>query len=349
VPTTLKTLDQKLAALRARPGGPEFILADARDADMAWGIAGPGAHYPPRPGRPYRSMPEFIDEMRAALETGCLDILLASTSTMSALAHRERRFVDSPVTPAIRANDTSDVWISRVANYRADPSRPFRSSFIEEAQYGSLTAPRDGQPLVNLGLYSITFNNRLDSDLASLAAFRDFREEAARLGFTYFLEVFAPNVADCGLDPQQIPSFVNDSLVRTLAGVSREHWPRFLKIPYFGPGPMEELAAYDPELVVGILGGGSGTTMDAFAQLAEAKKYGARAALYGRKIKESEDQGSFIRHLRGIADDQIQPAEAVKSYHGSLQKAGIRPRRELAADLALTAPELSYARPSGGQ
>ena len=339
-----KTLDQKLASLRAHPGGPEFILADARDADMAWGVASPGGFYPPRPGRPLRSMPEFMEEMRTMLETGYLDILLASTSAMSVLAHRERRFVDSPVTPAIRANDTSDVWISRPTNYRAEPSRPFRTSFIEEAQYGAIHAPRVGEPLVNLGLYSITFNNRLDADHASLTAFRAFREEAARLGFDYFLEVFAPNIADCGLTPEQIPAFVNDSLVRALAGVARAHWPKFLKIPYFGPGPMEELASYDPELVVGILGGAAGTTLDAFMQLSEAKKHGARAALYGRKIKDAESPVDFVQHLRLVADDAIKPVEAVKSYHGALQRAGLRPRRELLDDLALTAPELSYAR-----
>ncbi len=42
---------------------------------------------------------------------------------------------------------------------------------------------------------------------------------------------------------------------------------------------MEELVAYDPHLVVGILGGSAGTTYDAFKLIAEAQKYGARAAL----------------------------------------------------------------------
>ena len=41
----MKTLDQKLAALRKNPGANEFILADAKDADMAFGIAAPGAPY----------------------------------------------------------------------------------------------------------------------------------------------------------------------------------------------------------------------------------------------------------------------------------------------------------------
>ena len=340
----MKTLDQKLDNLRRNPLGNDFIIADAKDADMAWGIASPGVPYPQGDKPRYYSMPEFMQQMREMVASGCIDILLASNSVMSVLAHRERLFDGSPVTPAIRANDTTDVWISRVSDYRDRPSRPFRSSYLYEAQHGSLTATGNSEPVVNLGLYSITFNNDLDADYASLAAFREFREEAAECGFDYFLEVFAPNVADCGLSADDIPKFVNDSLTRALAGVSRSHWPKFLKIPYFGPQPMEELAAYDPELIVGILGGGSGTSYDAFKQLAEAQKYGARVALYGRKIKDAEHPLTFVRFLRSIVNGDITPEEAVPAYHGELQKLNIPPKRALADDSQLTAAELSYAR-----
>ncbi len=338
-----KTLDHKLAAIRANPACREFILADAKDPDMALGIASAGRTHPAAPGARYRSMDVLLEEMRAMTASGLVDIMLASTSSMSVLAHRERLFEDNPVTPAIRANDTSDVWITRVADHRRLPSRPFRSSVLHEAQYGSLTAPAEGGPRVNLGLYSITFNNDVEADHRSLEAFRTFRQEAAACGFEYFLEVFAPNVADCGLAPADIPAFVNDSLTRALAGVARAHWPKFLKIPYLGPWAMEELAGYDRELVVGILGGGAGTTYDAFKQLTEAKKYGARVALYGRKIKESEHPLTFVRHLRALADDLITAEEAVRAYHDDLQKLGIPPKRSLADDQVLTAAELSYA------
>ena len=59
--------------------------------------------------------------------------------------------------------------------------------------------------------------------------------------------------------------------------------------------------------MVGILGGSAGTTFDAFQMLWEAKKYGARVALYGRKINNAEHQLSFIEHLRAVADDQLPP------------------------------------------
>ena len=75
--------------------------------------------------------------------------------------------------------------------------------------------------------------------------------------------------------------------------------------PTTGRKAMEELVAYDPHLVVGILGGSGGTTYDAFKLLDDAKKYGARAALFGRKINNTEHQLTFVRFLRAIADGQI--------------------------------------------
>ena len=107
-----------------------------------------------------------------------------------------------------------------------------------------------------------------------------------------------------------------------MAGKER---PLFLKVVYHGPAAMEQLAGYDSRLIVGILGGASGTTFDAFHQLWEAKKYGARAALYGRMINNAEHQLTFIEHLRGLADGRLEPPEAVRSYHAALQRLGIAP------------------------
>jgi hypothetical protein len=105
---------------------------------------------------------------------------------------------------------------------------------------------------------------------------------------------------------------------------------------------MEELVHYDPHLVVGILGGSAGTTYDAFKLLAEAKKYGARVALFGRKINNAENQLAFIRFLRWIADGEIAPEEAVKAYHGVLQQLGIKPHRALDKDMELQTGVMSY-------
>ena len=335
-------LNTKLAAIRDGTGPKEFILADARDADMAWGIASPGQGWPAAKDAPQRSMQAFHQEIRDVVKQGIIDIMLASVSTMSLLAHEEHLFEGTNVTPAIRANDTSDVWCGRGMRYRESASRPFSTCYLEEAQHGIIGAAA-GRPVVNLGLYSMTFNNDLEADRESLEAFRRFRADATRLNFRYFLEVFAPNI-DAGIAPENIPGFVNDHIVRTLAGAARSAWPEFLKIPFFGPKALEELVNYDSSMVVGVLGGSSGTTFDAFKLIAEAQKHGARVALFGRKIKDAEDPLAFIAFLRRIVEGEVTPEEAVKAYHGELQGKKIAPRRPLDDDLQLTAAEMSYAR-----
>src|SRR5262249_45680322 len=158
-------------------------------------------------------------------------------------------------------------------------------------------------------------------DRAALEEYKAFRHEAERKGFRHFLEVFDPNQPEA-VAPDKVPDFINDAIVRTLGGVTQRGRPIFLKIVYHGPRAMEELVHYNPHLVVGILGGSAGTTYDAFKLLAEAKRYGARVALFGRKINNAENQLAFIHFLRLIADGEVGPEEAVKAYHGVLQQLG---------------------------
>src|SRR5205814_3100157 len=156
--------------------------------------------------------------------------------------------------------------------------------------------------------------------------------EAEQKGFRHFLEVFDPNACG-GACPHDLGQFINDLIVRILAGVPSRGRPIFLKIAYHGPRAMEELASYDPSLIPGILGGSSGTTYDAFKLLEEAKKHGARAALFGRKINNSEHQLTFVHFLHAIANAQITAEEAVKSYHAELEKLKIIPFRPLRDDM----------------
>ena len=220
-------------------------------------------------------------------------------------------------------------------DYKNQPSLGFSTASINHIQHGRADADFGAEVIgANLGLYSITFNNDAELDREALIDYRDFRVDAELLGFRHFLEVFAPNAP---VQPiEDIPRFVNDAIARCLAGVPKASRPLFLKMPYFGPAAMEQLVHYDPTLIVGILGGSAGTTHDAFRMLWEAKKYGARAALFGRKINNAEDQLTFVRFLRALADGQIEPDEAVRAYHGELQKADIKPNRPLQDDLQLT-------------
>ena len=146
------------------------------------------------------------------------------------------------------------------------------------------------------GLYSVTFNNDLERDMETLEHFHRFREEAERKGFRYFLEVFDPDIPSA-IAGDILPHYINDTITRMLAGVSPSGRPLFLKIVYHGPKAMEELVRFDPHLIVGILGGSSGTTRDAFQLLSDAQKYGARVALFGRKINHAENQLVFVQFV----------------------------------------------------
>ncbi|MHB8523481.1 MAG: hypothetical protein ACYDH9_22360 [Limisphaerales bacterium] len=355
----MKSLDAKLAEIRTNRSSRAFILADAKDADMAFGVAaaGPRSYLASAGARPaqfspevwsreefgYRNLPEFLDIIREVVHQGAVDIMLVSASVNEQLTIKEGLFRDSHVTPAARANDTTDIWVVRHGRYAQEPAQPFRTATIDQIQCGKIECDRstDGFPGANLGLYSMTFVNQLAQDRATLQAFKEFREEAERKKFRYFLEVFDPNVAS-GISPEKLGEFVNDSILRSLAGVPESGRPLFLKIVYHGPRSLEELAQYDPNLIVGILGGGAGTTYDAFKLIHDAQKYGARVGLFGRKINHAEHQLAFIEMLRLIVDGRISPEEAVRAYHGVLQAKRINPKRPLEKDLELTDATMSY-------
>jgi len=104
---------------------------------------------------------------------------------------------------------------------------------------------------------------------------------------------------------------------------------------------MEDLSSYDPEnLVVGILGGSKGTTRDCFELIKKASKYGAKVALFGRKINLSEDPISLVKIMRKIVESDILPDEAVKLYHDKLNKKKLLADRSLKSDSEITDPIL---------
>jgi hypothetical protein len=321
---SVRRLDRKLDAITAgRYTSRDFVLADAKDADMAFGLTSAG---PAGAGR-YRTRGDFLDDMQALVAQGELDIMLTSASNGERLA-QVGSLVASDMTLAVRGNDSTDIWNSRGGRYPALPSRPFRTA--------DLTAVR---PFCDLVLYSMTFNNELDHDLATLEAYGAFRREAAALGIRHFLEVFNPN-APAGLAGGQVGAFVNDSIIRALAGVTDAQRPLFLKVAYNGPDALAELAGYDPSLVVGILGGSAGTTRDTFELLHQAERHGARVALFGRKIQHAESQLDLVGLMRPVLRGELSPADAVRAYHDALAKAEIAPHRALEADLEVTDPVL---------
>jgi hypothetical protein len=346
-----KSLDCKLRRILADPGCRDFILADAKDADMAFGLAAPGLAAGGSSGTgPFRSIHAFRDNIRELVADGLVDIMLMSASTSEALTIDEQLFAASPVTPAVRMNDTTDIWLAAgTGGYAHEPALPFASTTIPQARWGRADplGPAPG-PGVNLGLFSITLNDSASLDRDMLLAYREFRLAAERAGFQHFLEVFYPNAPGhvagkpAGSRPTDIARFLADHVVRALAGVPRAGRPLFLKIPYLGPAVMEQLASYDRSLIVGVLGGSAGTTHDAFGLVADAKRHGARVALFGRKINAAEHQPTFVRHLRLVADGDLVADEAVRAYHAALAGLGIRPHRLLADDLSRSPAVAAY-------
>jgi len=315
----MKSLDTKLGGIRAGSQRPEdFILAHANDPDVALGVASV-----PLAGGGFKTRRAFLDATAEVIRAGSVDVMLTSVANGEQLTLRGL-FADSPVTLAIRANDTTDIWLPRGASYLREPSRPFRTASLERVR-----------PFCDLGLYSITLNNILDRDYATIEAYARFREEALRLGFRHFLEVFNPN-AGAGLSPEAVPAFVNDTIVRLLCGVTASERPAFLKLVYNGPRALEELVSHDPSLVVGILGGAAGTTRDTFELLAQGVKHGARLALFGRKINLAESPPDMIALMWQVIRGELGPLEAVRAYHAVLARKGLRPARAPEADVQVT-------------
>ncbi|MBC8243384.1 MAG: hypothetical protein H8E20_03225, partial [Verrucomicrobia bacterium] len=155
----MKSLDAKLADIRANPGSSKaFIIADAKDPDMAFGVralghrrylSARGAHpaqFSPelwtRDEFGHRNLPEFLDIIREVVAQGLVDIVLMSAHVNEQLTIREGLFRDSAITPAARANDATDVWAARHGNYLSHAAQPFRSASIDHIQCGKLDCDR---------------------------------------------------------------------------------------------------------------------------------------------------------------------------------------------------------------
>ena len=158
----------------------DFIIADAKDGDMAFGVSAPGPVPGDESGLQFKTRKTYLANMSDMARSGLIDVLLMSASSAEQL-HGESLFDNTDVTPAVRLNDTTDIWSARGSSYRGHPSRPFAT-----------VSPADAGAHCSLGLYSITFYNDLDADLKTLEAYKAFRLAARDAGMKHFLEVFNP-------------------------------------------------------------------------------------------------------------------------------------------------------------
>ena len=293
---------------------------------MAFGIGAPGKSPEMHAGEVrFRTLAEYREQIRQISRQGLVDIMLMSAST--------QRRADDPRAAVRQQPRHAGRPGQRHQRHLRRPRRPLRRRAVAAVPHGDarphpvrpprLRAGRASAAAPTSGLYSVTFNNHLDDDL------RDARRVSTRSAKRPSARAFATSSKSSiptrrsGLTPSRLPQFINDSIARTLAGVAAAGRPLFLKIVYHGPQAMEELVAYDPHLVVGILGGSAGTTYDAFKLIAEAQKYGARVALFGRKINNAEIPAGVRRvpaaDRRRRDHARKRPCEA---YHGVLQQLG---------------------------
>ncbi len=276
-------LRQKLEKIRRDPSGSkEFLICDAKDSDMGGGVLSPGPHRDAKgqPNGAFKTRADYLDQVRAIVRQDIVDLMLMSVSNLEILM-KEGLFAESRVGTAVRANDTSDIWGPRGGRYRETPSLPFRTAHISHILYGRDGVAKGTAPtLTDLGLYSVTFVNDAACDRHAMEQYKAFRIEAEAWGLKHFLEVFNPNVESARLSREETGAFVNDSIIHTLAGVPNVARPEFLKIPFNGSRAVAELAAYDPSLIIGILGGGAGTTRDTLELVAQSKRYGARTRTF---------------------------------------------------------------------
>ena len=319
----------KLTRIRSGAYSPrDFIIADAKDAEMGGGIGALGARRLADGTERLATSADYRQAMTEIIASGLIDIMLTSMSSAEALAD-SGAFKTSDVTQAIRLNDATDIWGFRGASYRERPALPFKTARLHHARR-----------LAALGLYAVTFYNDRDLDVATSEAYGRFRQQAEEEGMAHFLEVFNP-AFPINTGSNELGAFVNDAIVRCLAGVARPEAPLFLKMQFNGARAMEELAAYDPaNLIVGVLGGAAGTTRDTFELVAQTERFGGRVALFGRKIYLAEDAIEIVRLMRAVVEGGIGTIDAVKCYHDTLATKGIAPSHNLEMDLEVTDPVL---------
>ena len=136
--------------------------------------------------------------------------------------------------------------------YAAEPSRPFRTATIEQIQSGNSTDP-SGSELrrgADLGLYSITPNNDLEFDYATLRRTRNSASRPSARASATSSRCSTPTPAATHAR-HDLGRFINDLIVRTLAGVPQRAGRCSSRSPTTGRRRWRSWSRYDPHLVAG--------------------------------------------------------------------------------------------------
>jgi len=83
--------EEKIARMRAgKDTRYDFILADAKDSDMAAGISAMGNRRNPRTGQSlFRTRPQYLSEIQSIIRQDIVDIMLTSVSILEDLLERD--------------------------------------------------------------------------------------------------------------------------------------------------------------------------------------------------------------------------------------------------------------------
>ena len=100
----------KLTRIRSGAYSPrDFIIADAKDAEIGGGIGALGARRLADGTERLATSVDYRQAMTEMMASGLIDIMLTSMSSAEALAD-SGAFKTSDVTQAIRLNDATDTW-----------------------------------------------------------------------------------------------------------------------------------------------------------------------------------------------------------------------------------------------
>ena len=238
-------IDDKLARIRAGDYAKgDFIIADAKDGDMGPSMRSCG----PRRRKDgtqdgFRTRGEFLDSVEAIVRQDVVDVMLTSLSNYEALAARGV-YEGSRVMPAGSAPTTpptsgcSAAPATRLSPRARSAAPTWRAQRRSDASSASTRSPS-----------TTTSTGTTPRSITSRGSARTRRRTTSGTSWRS-----STRTRRATSPPRDVPGFVSDAMMRCLAGLTKAERPEFLKIAYNGPAALEELAAYDPSVVVGILG-----------------------------------------------------------------------------------------------
>ena len=129
-----------------------------------------------------------------------------------------------------------------------------------------------------------------------------------------FSKCFLPNTNLPGLDREKRGQYVADSIVRTLSYLKKKERPRFIKTEFTTAETWRELCQFDPNLIIGALGGPRQNTRKTLELAHSVVSNGGRAALFGRTIFDDDNPRAITRALRAVLDQKMTVIEAFDLY-----------------------------------